>query len=94
MRRYLGFLGLLLVVLILAAGVGMGAILLGSSPAEAQLVDDPNPGGGGGGSTCPSTCQYCCQTNCGCSAVEGKAFVGWCGCSSISCYRVCAWADR
>ena len=34
-------------------------------------------------------CNYCCETNCGCTG--SGDFIGWCGCSSISCNRVCEW---
>lgn len=56
----------------------------------AQFQQDPGSGSGSSGD-CPANCTYCCQDKCGCGSPEGWLFVGWCGCSSIECNRVCSW---
>jgi len=66
-----------------------GVLALGGFSSRAQFQDTTGQPGSGT-STCPTTCNYCCEDNCGCSVPDGYAFTGWCACSSLSCYRVCS----
>lgn len=71
----------------------LGVMFLSSGTnAQDPLNPDPGGGGGGGGSQCQYCGGNCCDPYCNCGAPpEGHAFIGWCGCSSSSCYRQCAY---
>ena len=79
-KRYM-FAGLLII----------GLLVLGTKPGSAQFNETPNQPGTGTG-TCPTTCDYCCEDNCGCTVPEGYSFTGYCACSSIQCTQVCSFS--